>query len=124
MLPEPVRASRQAHYPVQCHEAERLAADAAAVLGADDVALFPPWETLPFERVSPAVETMGQRLRTLHRLQDPSTAFALSRLSHGPYGPTPIGIFRNVPRAVYEDTMDAQISNAIESKGEGHERGA
>ncbi len=30
--------------------------------------LFPAWETLPFERVSPAVETMGRRLRTLWRL--------------------------------------------------------
>ncbi len=56
------------------HEAERLAADMAAVLGNDDVALFPAWETLPFERVSPAVETMGTRLRTLHRLRDPRTA--------------------------------------------------
>lgn len=59
------------------NEAERLAADAAAVLGADEVALFPAWETLPFERVSPAVETMGTRLRTLHRLRDPATAPAV-----------------------------------------------
>ena len=50
-------------------EAERLATDAAAVLGADRVFHFPAWETLPFERVSPGVETMGQRLRVLHRLQ-------------------------------------------------------
>ena len=55
-------------------EAERLAADLESVLGEDEVALFPAWETLPFERVSPAVETMGQRLRTLHRLRDPATA--------------------------------------------------
>ena len=27
------------------------------------VELFPAWETLPFERVSPALETMGRRLR-------------------------------------------------------------
>ena len=33
-----------------------------------DVELFPAWETLPFERVSPSVETMGRRLRVLHRL--------------------------------------------------------
>ena len=43
-------------------EAERLAADAAAILGDDKVLHFPAWETLPFERVSPGVETMGQRL--------------------------------------------------------------
>ena len=59
------------------NEAERLAADIAGVLGADEVAMFPAWETLPFERVSPAVETMGHRLRTLHRLRDPATAPAV-----------------------------------------------
>ena len=35
----------------------------------DDVELFPAWETLPFERVSPSVETMGRRLRVLHRMR-------------------------------------------------------
>ena len=30
--------------------------------------MFPGWETLPFERVSPSVETMGQRLEVLWRL--------------------------------------------------------
>ncbi len=33
---------------------------------------------------------------------DPTVAFALSRLSHGPYGPTPMGIFRKVARPTYE----------------------
>ena len=33
--------------------------------------MFPAWETLPFERVSPSVETMGQRLELLWRLRDP-----------------------------------------------------
>ena len=49
------------------NEAVRLANDAAAVLGEDEVALFSAWGTLPFERVSPAIETMGQRLRLLSR---------------------------------------------------------
>ncbi len=53
-------------------EAERIAADAAMVLGTDAVALFPAWETLPFERVSPGIETMGRRLEVLHRLQTDS----------------------------------------------------
>ncbi|MDP9074345.1 MAG: transcription-repair coupling factor, partial [Actinomycetota bacterium] len=30
------------------------------------------WETLPFERVSPSVETMGRRLRAIWRLRDPA----------------------------------------------------
>ena len=53
-------------------EAERIAADAAMMLGNDAVALFPAWETLPFERVSPGIETMGRRLEVLHRLQSDS----------------------------------------------------
>ncbi len=55
-------------------DAERLAADIATFLGEDDVDLFPAWETLPFERVSPNVETMGQRLRTMWHLRDPQRA--------------------------------------------------
>ena len=50
-------------------EAERLAADLREFLGADAVELFPAWETLPFERVSPAIETMGRRLRVIWRLR-------------------------------------------------------
>ncbi|MBV8949621.1 MAG: transcription-repair coupling factor, partial [Actinobacteria bacterium] len=50
-------------------EAERLAHDLRAFLGDDDVAFFPAWETLPFERVSPALETMGRRLQTMWRLR-------------------------------------------------------
>src|SRR4051812_38681316 len=52
-------------------EAERLAHDLRAFLGEDQVDVFPAWETLPFERVSPSVETMGRRLRVLWRLRDP-----------------------------------------------------
>jgi transcription-repair coupling factor (superfamily II helicase) len=50
-------------------EAERLAADLREYLGDDAVELFPAWETLPFERVSPATETMGRRLRVMWRLR-------------------------------------------------------
>ena len=58
-------------------EAERLAHDLAAYLGDDAVELFPAWETLPFERVSPAVETMGRRTRVLWRLRDAERAPAV-----------------------------------------------
>jgi transcription-repair coupling factor (superfamily II helicase) len=51
--------------------AGQLADDLQAFLGTDEVALFPAWETLPFERISPNVETMGQRMRLLWRLRDP-----------------------------------------------------
>ena len=60
-------------------DAERLAADLRTLLPPSDgdgdegdrVELFPAWETLPFERVSPNVETMGRRLRVLWRLANP-----------------------------------------------------
>src|SRR3954469_22869619 len=55
-------------------DAERLAHDLTAFLGPDAVEEFPAWETLPFERVSPAIETMGRRLRTIWRLQRPDHA--------------------------------------------------
>ncbi len=50
-------------------DAERMVRDLEAYLGADAVELFPAWETLPFERVSPSVEAMGRRLRTMWRLR-------------------------------------------------------
>ena len=53
-------------------EAESLAADLAAFLGADEVEELPAWETLPFERVSPSIHTMGRRCRVLHRMTDPA----------------------------------------------------
>ncbi len=49
-------------------EAERLRHDLSAFLGEDQVLGLPAWETLPFERVSPSVATMGQRLECLWRL--------------------------------------------------------
>ncbi len=52
-------------------DAERLAHDLSAYLGRDAVDVFPAWETLPFERVSPSIDTMGRRLRVMWRLRDP-----------------------------------------------------
>ena len=50
-------------------EAERLAHDLACFVDASQIVLLPAWETLPFERVSPSVETMGKRLEALHGIQ-------------------------------------------------------
>jgi len=49
-------------------EAERLVRDLGEYLGPGEVEYFPAWETLPFERVSPSLETMGRRLRVMWRL--------------------------------------------------------
>jgi len=51
--------------------AGRIADDLQGLIGDDAVALFPAWETLPFERISPSVETMGRRLEILWRLRTP-----------------------------------------------------
>ena len=65
----PPRAGRSCSRCRPGVEAERLAADLREYLGDDAVELFPAWETLPFERVSPATETMGRRLRVIWRLR-------------------------------------------------------
>ena len=49
--------------------AQQVADDLGAFLDPGDIAVFPAWETLPFERVSPAVHTMGERMRVLWRLR-------------------------------------------------------
>ncbi len=63
-------------------DAERLGDDLACLIGPEDdaaagavvgalagpVTVLPAWETLPFERVSPEIETMGHRLAVLHAL--------------------------------------------------------
>ncbi len=49
-------------------DGERLAHDLRSYLGEHQVDLFPAWETLPFERVSPSVETMGRRLEAMWHL--------------------------------------------------------
>lgn len=52
-------------------DAGQLFDDLAQYMPADSVVLFPAWETLPFERVSPSVETMGRRMEVLWRLRNP-----------------------------------------------------
>ena len=53
-----------------------------------------------------------------HR-ENPGLAFQLSRLSRGPYEPTPIGIFRDVDRPEYGSEMSRQIDQVMERKGKG-----
>ena len=58
-------------------EAETLAADVSVFLGLGEVEEMLAWETLPFERVSPSIDTMGRRCRVLHRMSDPASAPAV-----------------------------------------------
>ncbi|WP_017556516.1 transcription-repair coupling factor [Nocardiopsis baichengensis] len=61
---------------------EREAFDLSEALGsllpADSVALFPAWETLPHERLSPRSDTVGQRLAVLRRLAHPDPSDPLT----------------------------------------------
>ncbi|OBH92865.1 transcription-repair coupling factor [Mycobacterium sp. E2733] len=54
-------------------EADDLTAELRGVFG-DAVAAFPSWETLPHERLSPGVDTVGARLTVLRRLAHPDDA--------------------------------------------------
>ncbi|MBB2747788.1 UNVERIFIED_ORG: transcription-repair coupling factor (superfamily II helicase) [Microbispora rosea subsp. rosea] len=52
-------------------EAEDLAAALTSLVDESSVAVFPAWETLPHERLSPRSDTVGQRLAVLRRLAHP-----------------------------------------------------
>jgi transcription-repair coupling factor (superfamily II helicase) len=54
-------------------EADDLTAELRGVFG-DAVAAFPSWETLPHERLSPGIDTVGTRLMVLRRLAHPDDA--------------------------------------------------
>ena len=53
-------------------EAEDLVAALGCLVDGDRVALYPSWETLPHERLSPRADTVGRRLAVLRRLRHPS----------------------------------------------------
>ena len=50
---------------------------------------------------------------------DSTLAFALSRLSHAPTMPTPIGVFRDVQRPIYEVEVQQQLAAASAKSGPG-----
>ncbi|NBE81412.1 transcription-repair coupling factor [Micromonospora rubida] len=63
-------------------EADDLASALGSLLPAEQVAVYPSWETLPHERLSPRSDTVGRRLAVLRRLAHPDAADA-----HGRTGP-------------------------------------
>lgn len=54
------------------HEAEELAMLLRNFVPADEIAIFPAWETLPHERLSPRADTVARRLQVLYRLNQPN----------------------------------------------------
>jgi 2-oxoglutarate ferredoxin oxidoreductase subunit beta len=51
--------------------------------------------------------------------ESPSLAFALSRVTQETHGGTPVGVFRDVVRPVYDELMAGQIATATEQHGAG-----
>jgi len=50
---------------------------------------------------------------------DPSVAFAISRLATAPTMPTPIGVFRQIDRPEYAEEVNNQVDSETASKGAG-----
>ena len=46
-------------------------------------------------------------------------SFALSRVTQATHGGTPVGVFRDVEREVYDDLMAEQLNTSVEKLGEG-----
>jgi transcription-repair coupling factor (superfamily II helicase) len=67
-------------------EADDLAEALSSVLDPRSVALYPSWETLPHERLSPGADTVGRRLAVLRRLTHPETR-TVSGPTDTPAGP-------------------------------------
>ncbi len=67
------------------------------------------------------VSEVGEENLAVHDVNDanPSAAFALSRISDGPSGPTPIGVFRSVSVPTYGELVQDQLDAAVERKGTG-----
>jgi 2-oxoglutarate/2-oxoacid ferredoxin oxidoreductase subunit beta len=67
------------------------------------------------------VDEVGEDALLVHdeRSPDPGLPFMLSRLSSGPTTPTPIGVFRNVDRPVYDELMAQQLDQAVAKRGKG-----
>jgi len=67
------------------------------------------------------VAEVGEDALLIHdeKSDDPSLAFALSRLAQGPTEPTPIGVFRAVERPEYGEELSRQIVRAQEQRGVG-----
>ncbi|MEI8239816.1 MAG: transcription-repair coupling factor, partial [Actinomycetota bacterium] len=119
-------------------DAGQLYDDLVQFMPEGDVVLFPAWETLPFERVSPSVETMGRRLEVLWRLRSPATTPAivvagvralLQHLGPGAVDVEPVEITKGAvldPDALLERLVHSgyRREQLVEHRGEVARRGA
>ncbi|MGH2725290.1 MAG: transcription-repair coupling factor [Actinomycetota bacterium] len=87
-------------------EAERLAGGAEAFLGSGRVVLFPAWEALPVEGISPTAEISGRRARAAH----------LARRATGPFvlvAPVVAALQRLVPGLGQDDPLLLQTGREV-----------
>jgi 2-oxoglutarate ferredoxin oxidoreductase subunit beta len=68
-----------------------------------------------------SVADVGEAALLVHdeHQDSPGLAFQLSRLSRGPYEPTPIGVFRDVDRPDYGTSMNDQVDEVVSKRGTG-----
>jgi 2-oxoglutarate ferredoxin oxidoreductase subunit beta len=66
-----------------------------------------------------SVAEAGADAILVHDETNAGLAFQLSRLSHTPTEPTPVGVFRAVERDEYSDAVERQLAAAQEQKGPG-----
>ena len=119
-------------------DAGQLYDDLVQYMPPGEVELFPAWETLPFERVSPSVETMGHRLQVLWRLRSSDRCPAvivsgvralLQRLGPGAMTVEPIHLRKGATLDL--DALLAELTRfgyrreaLVEHRGEFAQRGA
>ena len=79
-------------------------------LPSETLALFPEWETLPYEPTAPAPELIGRRARTLHRLSERARTVLITSV--------PALLHRVMPAAVFMDgCMRLKVGDTIEREG-------
>src|SRR5262252_8525402 len=66
-----------------------------------------------------AFEGGGETLVHDAHHEQPSLAFALSRLTQDVCGATPVGIFRDIEAPVYDELMTDQLDRSVADRGEG-----
>jgi 2-oxoglutarate/2-oxoacid ferredoxin oxidoreductase subunit beta len=67
------------------------------------------------------VAEVGEEALLVHdeHVESSSLAFALSRVATGAGAPTPLGVFRDIERPVYDDLMAEQLEAAVAKRGPG-----
>ena len=117
-------------------ESKQIVRDLSKSMKQGEVALFPSWETLPFERVSPTIETMGRRSEVLWRIRNGmnpkvvvATARSVSQILTSTSYPSPIRLTQG--KTIDYDTLLKNLfeygyhrTSQVERRGEYAVRGS